>query len=60
MKEIKEYIENKYNEYALENTYHDYDSNPRLDECFIGGYSKGYSQALYEVGQLLDMKLELP
>lgn len=60
MKEVKEYIENNYNQYALENTYHNYDSNPRLDDCFSSGYSKGYSQALYDIGKILGINLELP
>lgn len=56
--EIKKYIEDNYCVYDLENTYHDYDNNPRLDDCFQGGYDKGYSKALYDMGIMLGMKLE--
>jgi len=53
LKMIKQYIENNLNKEDLEKSYHDYEINPRLDDCFEGGYDKGYSFALYKIGRML-------
>jgi hypothetical protein len=45
---------------TLESTYHDFDINPRLDDCFNAGYDKGYSKALYDISKMVGINLKLP
>lgn len=55
LKVIEQFIENNLSKEDLEKSYHDYESNPRLDDCFEGGYDNGYSVALYKIGRVLGM-----
>lgn len=60
MENVKKYIEDIYHKNDLNNSYRDYFNNPRLDDCFEGGYDKGYAKAIYDIGKMLEMDLTVP
>lgn len=57
---IRQLILDRYEMNTLESTYHDFDINPRLDDCFNAGYDKGYSKALYDISKMVGINLKLP
>lgn len=51
---INEYISENFDNEALRDSYQNYQRNPRLDDCFDGGYYKGYATALLEIKEILN------
>lgn len=52
---VKKYIEDNLYKDDLNKSYHDYEINTRLDDCFTGGYEKGVAVALYMIGKIIGM-----